>query len=1026
MATFEEYEKYYNKYTKIYGPKTAILYQLGDFYEIFGVDNGHEKIGNILELAERLRLNTNRRRPKIAENSRSNPLFAGFPLNQLDRYVEMLTEVHDYAVIIVEQVGENIDDSKIRAVTNIVTPSTNVTGLSRANGNYLMSIYIESDGTKTHQVRSVDMLSIGISSIDVSTGQSLVNYTWNLRDDENRALDDTYRLIQSLGPREIIISQSEQCNLSRSEILTYLDLNDHVVHWNTILHKSEIVNPIYQTEFLGKIFTNRGMLTPLEYLNLRIPTVIISYIILLEFCYKQNENNLRDLSPPRLLIGERKKYLIPDNNCLGQLNIIQRGSRGKLDCVLNLVNQTSTGMGRRYLSDMIIMPSTDQKTIESRYDYLEAFRTPIVLQDVRKLPAHKQNYLFQQYEPHLSQISDLERLHRKMCISLLQPAEFNSLDDSYNQVVKIIKLTQANEQLSKLIPDQLLNELREYMNYYRDIIDLDETPKYQLKNITGSFFKPGKFKNIDKLHADAVDCQTFFEQLTQKMSSYISKSGQSVVDYEHKEKIGYQIDITAIRYKTLIERWQQPMVIKTGSQTYKVKCTDLEPEYNRTKKKCKLSSKLIRQISNQWISVKKDILQLVYDEYIKFISDLYKKWHPLMKKITDLIGELDFYKSNAKTSLLYNYCRPKINSTGDGSNGGSFIKADQIRHPLIERFQEVCEYVPQDVDLSGESRGMLLYGVNCSGKSSLMKAIGVSIIMAQAGLYVPASSFMFYPYNTILTRIVGNDNLFKGLSSFAVEMSELRGIMKRNGDRTLVLGDEICHGTETISGVSIIATTIIELSRQNSNFVFATHLHQLSQMKRIVELDNVKMYHLKVKFDDKLGDLVYDRRLESGSGPPVYGLEVAKAMGLDRTFIELANTIRQEIMEIKPVVSNKKSRYNSRVFMDQCGIPNCSKPAVDTNHIKFQSFADKCGFIGHIHKDHKSNLIPLCKECHNRVHNENPGDWKYLLSGYKMTSNGPKLDLTKVQNHSPDFKKFKVNLLKRVDQKFEEISSSIN
>src|SRR3990170_6803133 len=116
---------------------------------------------------------------------------------------------------------------------------------------------------------------------------------------------------------------------------------------------------------------------------------------------------------------------------------------------------------------------------------------------------------------------------------------------------------------------------------------------------------------------------------------------------------------------------------------------------------------------------------------------------------------------------------------------------------------------------------MLVYGVNSCGKSSLMKAIGIAVVMAQAGMYVPAQSFDYKPYKFILTRILGNDNLFKGLSSFAVEMAELRSILKRANKNSLVLGDEICHGTETVSAVSIVASAILHLSDRNSSFIFA-------------------------------------------------------------------------------------------------------------------------------------------------------------------------------------------------------------
>ena len=145
----------------------------------------------------------------------------------------------------------------------------------------------------------------------------------------------------------------------------------------------------------------------------------------------------------------------------------------------------------------------------------------------------------------------------------------------------------------------------------------------------------------------------------------------------------------------------------------------------------------------------------------------------------------------------------------------SFVNIKNMRHPIIERINTASEYVPNDVMIGLEgTSGMLLYGCNAVGKSSLMKAIGLNIIMAQAGMYVPASEFIYQPFDYIFTRIADNDNLFKGQSSFAVEMSELRSILKRSNSRNIVLGDELCSGTESVSAQSIFAASVIKLAKE--------------------------------------------------------------------------------------------------------------------------------------------------------------------------------------------------------------------
>jgi DNA mismatch repair protein MutS len=292
---------------------------------------------------------------------------------------------------------------------------------------------------------------------------------------------------------------------------------------------------------------------------------------------------------------------------------------------------------------------------------------------------------------------------------------------------------------------------------------------------------------------------------------------------------------------------------------------------------------------------------------------------------------------------------------------------------------------------------MLLYGLNSSGKSSLMKALGLSIIMAQSGMYVPAEEYNYSPYDAMFSRITGNDNLFKGLSSFALEMTELRAILKRTGPKTLVIGDEVCRGTEHTSGNALVSATIIKLSKTGSTFIFATHLHDIPKMKKIKELENVKSFHLTVDYDKENDTLIFDRILKPGSGPPVYGITVAKYLIHDNEFIKLAQEIKNDLLNIpNQLVDTKKSKYNSQVYMYECGICNkkfkCDLDHVglfDTHHINFQKDCED-GFVKskpHLPMNSKANLIVLCKECHHKVHHG-----ELIIKGYIETSNGRKVD----------------------------------
>ncbi len=120
-----------------------------------------------------------------------------------------------------------------------------------------------------------------------------------------------------------------------------------------------------------------------------------------------------------------------------------------------------------------------------------------------------------------------------------------------------------------------------------------------------------------------------------------------------------------------------------------------------------------------------------------------------------------------------------------------------------------------------------------------MKSIGMAVILAQSGFFVPVNSMRFMLFDSLFTRISGADNIARGLSSFAVEMLELKNIFNRATKHSIILGDEISHSTETLSGLSIVASAIVKLSKLEPIFIFATHLHQLIELEEVKNINSV-------------------------------------------------------------------------------------------------------------------------------------------------------------------------------------------
>jgi DNA mismatch repair ATPase MutS len=361
------------------------------------------------------------------------------------------------------------------------------------------------------------------------------------------------------------------------------------------------------------------------------------------------------------------------------------------------------------------------------------------------------------------------------------------------------------------------------------------------------------------------------------------------------------------------------------------------------------------------------------------------------KQLEDWIVSIDLSLTMAKTATNHGWVRPTIESCEP--TDVSRVQIQNLRHPLIESQKRQSKYVTHDISLgsswcsdSNESgSGWLLYGMNASGKSSLMKAIGLAVLLAQVGSYVPATAMTLRPYKRLATRILNQDNLWAGLSSFAVEMSELREILAVADHQTLVLGDELCAGTESVSGTAIVAAGIQHLHKSRAQFVLATHLHDLMKLKEVTSLPTLRVYHLHVEYDIVKDRLVYHRTLREGPGSTLYGLEVAKALHLPNDMIESAFRLRRQLLGETAIEDGKRSAWSSDHFLRSCS--GCGSKVVNTleaHHLEQRKDAEQGRNKDGQALNHIRNLATLCQGCHDKHHAE-----QIHVGPVEDTSDGP-------------------------------------
>ncbi len=944
----EDYLEYTKVYKEKYGEKCVVLMQVGSFFEIYTIypNNDVSPNNDVYIIAELCGIQTSRKNKMIAEISIANPVMAGFPLASLPKFRDKIL-AHNYTIVLVEQVSEPPNPE--RKVTDIISPGTNVNIVNKRS-NYIMVIYYEViEG----------YIIAGISGIDLSTGKTFVYEVSSSKDDPEFANDEVFRYISTYNPSELIIISEAISEDYKKRILKNLTINNIRVHykWNTYEHLSFFSNINKQRDILEKVFViKKGFLSMIEILNLeKYNNARFSLCCLLEFAYEHNADIVKGLEEVPEVFEMNKNMTIEFNSAI-QLNVL--GLYPGDQPLIEILNRCATAFGYRAFKERLLQPMIDTVRITQAYDDVD-----ILLKNNMYLIVRK----------HLSAIMDLERLKRKMKTNKMAPHDWVSFHDALLSTKEILNLT------TSINFDGADTDIDNVISQFINIIDLDEAGKYNLTNLQDkstciNFFKRGIYTDIDALYDKYNKSLGIINTACEKITQVGGDNDSTMCKVENNNRDGYYLTITKKRYENALKNKKDLMntfekkALSSSSTTYK------------------LTNATIIKESNAITEYSQQISQLVLAHYKEFVIQFIANVADTYDAIVKYLVRVDIAANSAKNAFDYCYTRPVIDC--DTTSGkSSFIESTNMRHPIIERIQDDFQYVGNNISLN--QNGILLYGINASGKSSFMKAVGLNIIMAQAGMFVAASSFTYYPYHSIFTRISGLDNIYKGMSSFTVEMTELRNILKRCNKYSLVIGDEICCGTESVSALSIVASGIDTLIQKGASFIFASHLHELTKLTSIKgNIGKSKLFvkHIRITFDEQ-NTIIYDRVIQEGQGSNNYGIEVCRTLDMPSDFMKNAELNRKEVEGMNSTIINKKnSRYNSKIIIDMCNICNKNK-AEETHHIIYQQSADKDGFINNtFHKNAKHNLVAICKECHHKEHSG-----KIKIECWMSSSKGRKL-----------------------------------
>ena len=948
--------KYYDlqlQLEKKYGELSIILMEVGTFYEMYGVNTVKTNIGNVEEISKLLGIQLTKKDKKETE-SKKNPKMVGFPNVSLHKYLTKLVN-NQYTVAVYNQ--KDVENStkkdrileKIYSITNYIENEVN-------ENVYLSCMYLEKYKSA---ITNDNLYNIYISLIDLTTGHILLyEYISDIVNDQ-KVFDEMRRIIYSYNIKEIIVCNNKNIINDTNNIFETINNNTNnniKIHYNEEI--KEYFNLNYQCAFFNKIYKIETITDILSYLKIDKASNELRYslILLLQYSYEHDNSIIKNIRlPEHLYINDK---LIINDNTLHQLNLIninENNNKAKYNSLYDIINKTSTPMGKRYLKQILLNPITNIDELNDRYELVEKLMCK-----------------YMKYQVYLKNITDIEKKYRKMCLNKIQPYEFALLKISFYNIIELLTLS-SNDFKGNLIYVDKFND------FYTDFIDtfnISIMENTTLNSIKTSFFKETEDDEINKLQKNIININKNTKEICVKLSNDIEYNNDNLVKLEHNDRELYFVTLTRIRYQKLLTN------LKENKETILLKYGENKIEIKEKKVKIKLTS--INNNSNILFTLENQISELIKQKYFEKINQYINEYNDTFIYIINQISIIDVFVSFAQTSKENKYIKPKINANVDKS----FLSITNMRNAIIEKININNEYITNDFELGINTNGSIIFGVNSVGKSSLLRSIGISVIMAQIGMFV-SGELTYYPFNNLLTKININDDIFKGRSLFINEMNVLSDIIKQANKNSLILIDELCSSTEINSSISLFYASTKTLIEKNTNFIFTSHIHEIMDIEYFQNNDKLKIQHIKVTVDNNI--VKFDRKLNNGPGIAQYGIEIAKTLNFDESFIKYAYDIRNNhnITLTKTnnnfILSTKKSRYNSSVYVHECIIcKNKNNDILQTHHVNEQHLADDAGFITHFHKNSQFNLVIMCIKCHKKIHS---GRLKYDFVNKCVISN---------------------------------------
>ena len=678
-------------------------------------------------------------------------------------------------------------------------------------------------------------------------GLSILDYSTGEFKGLELSIDNLDQIISQYNIKELVISES-QFDTYYHIISKYDLMISKVSNWYLDV---KISNDYLKEHF--NLITLKGFGIENQNLIIKSAAFALDYVNK-NYCGKVNH-----------IINYKKindcDVMILDGYTVKNLEIFKSISSGNNSgTLISSIDKTKTSAGSRLLKKIISRPLTDINKINKRLDRIEELNENLETRD----------FIIDKLE----ECSDLERLISKISANKANPRDLISLSSSL-EILDLISDYILKDNLRKnsdLIKSRF--DLKDIIINISNSVVSDPPASVQ----KGSFIKDGVDIKLDEYRRLSKNAKDWLVTYQQKIKD---ETGINKLKVGYNRVFGYYIEVTNTHLDKIPDYFIRKQTLTSAERFFTEELKEYEDK--------------ILSAEENIVKIEMDIFNSLRDSILLNIENILVN--------SKILAKLDISTSFSKLSEDKKYIRPILLNDKKIEIIGS-------RHPVIEDLLDFNdEFIPNDIQINiKKNQVSLITGPNMSGKSTYLRQIGIIVILAQSGCYVPCESAKISIIDRLFTRVGASDNLAGGESTFLVEMNETANILNNLTNNSLILLDEIGRGTSTYDGLSIAwaITEYLHNSKKSPITLFATHYHELINL--VENLNNAENYSVMVKEDDD--NVVFLRKIIKGGTDKSYGIHVAKMSGIPKRVINRANHILSSLSSEQKSIDFDNKEYD--------------------------------------------------------------------------------------------------------------------